>query len=60
MNIDLRRDAIEAMAGGVAVLFHGYGSTPEEWRAQIIKKEKSKKRLKTERFVFDLFFVLWV
>lgn len=40
VNLGGDSDTIGAIAGGVAVLFYGYDSVPQEWRKQIIKEEE--------------------
>ena len=40
VNLGGDTDTIGAIAGGLAVLFYGYESVPEEWRKQIIKEEE--------------------
>lgn len=40
VNLGGDTDTIGAIAGGLAVLFYGYDSVPEEWRKQIIKEEE--------------------
>ena len=40
VNLGEDTDTVGAIAGGLAVLFYGYDSVPEEWRKQIIKKEE--------------------
>jgi len=38
VNLGGDSDTIGAIAGGLAVLFYGYDSVPEDWRKQIIKE----------------------
>ena len=40
VNLGDDTDTIGAIAGGLAALFYGYDSVPEEWRKQIIKEEE--------------------
>lgn len=40
VNLGDDADTVGAIAGGLAVLFYGYDSVPEEWRKQIIRKEE--------------------
>ncbi len=40
VNLGDDTDTIGAIAGGLAVLFYGYDSVPEEWRKQIIKEKE--------------------
>ncbi len=40
VNLGKDSDTIGAIAGGLATLFYGYDSVPEEWRKQIIKEEE--------------------
>ncbi len=40
VNLGDDTDTVGAIAGGLAVLFYGYDSVPEEWRKQIIKEEE--------------------
>ncbi len=40
VNLGDDSDTIGAIAGGLAVLFYGYESVPEEWRKQIIKENE--------------------
>ncbi len=40
VNLGDDSDTVGAIAGGLAVLFYGYDSVPEEWRKLIIKEEE--------------------
>ena len=40
VNLGDDSDTVGAIAGGLAVLFYGYDSVPEEWRKQIIKEKE--------------------
>lgn len=40
VNLGGDTDTIGAIAGGLAVLFYGYDSVPEEWRRLIVKEEE--------------------
>ena len=40
VNLGGDSDTIGAIAGGLASLYYGYESVPEEWRKQIIKEEE--------------------
>ena len=40
VNLGGDTDTIGAIAGGLATLFYGYDSVPQEWRRQIIKEEE--------------------
>lgn len=40
VNLGGDTDTIGAIAGGLAVLFYGYDSVPEEWKRLIIKEEE--------------------
>ena len=40
VNLGDDTDTVGAIAGGLAALYYGYDSAPEEWRKQIIKEEE--------------------
>lgn len=40
VNLGDDTDTVGAIAGGLAALYYGYESAPEEWRNQIIKEEE--------------------
>lgn len=40
VNLGDDADTVGAIAGGLAGLYYGYGSVPEEWRKQIVKGEE--------------------
>ena len=40
VNLGDDSDTVGAIAGGLAALFYGYDSVPEEWRKQIIKEQE--------------------
>lgn len=40
VNLGDDADTIGAIAGGLAALYYGYDSAPQEWREQIVKEKE--------------------